>query len=101
MYYNRDAREKLIKWNVSFLFISDKIQIWNALALFVGKKLGFPPLLKKNILNFTLKYFIVLVAGTVQNPGVFSVAVADLAVSCDVPLTQRQFSLVLCFPFSS
>lgn len=47
MYYNRDAREKLIKWNVSFLFISDKIQIWNALALLVGKKLGFPPLLKK------------------------------------------------------
>lgn len=49
MYYNRDAREKLIKWNVSFLFISDKIQIWNALALFVGKKLGFPPLLKKHL----------------------------------------------------
>lgn len=56
MYYNRDYREKLIKWKVSFLFISNKIQIWNVLALFVGKKLVFPPLLKKRP-EFYLKIF--------------------------------------------
>lgn len=67
MYYNLDYGEKHIKWNFSFIFISDKIEIWNVLALFVGENLGFP-LFLKNVLNVTLKYFAVLVVGSAQKP---------------------------------